>query len=578
MKDRITEIIKKSSIALLIELTMILMITTLLFILNITITKLHLPIITIIAVIGFLVFYRKDDKKINLIAILVAFVIFAGITFGEGKIYDSTADGNTYHKLAVGCLKNGWNPNYEDSQDFTREKGNIFDPSEENVNTKWVDHYAKATEIFGAVIYAFTNNIESGKGYTLILMYSAFGILFSYLYHDKKRNLFTSLIIPFLLVFNAITVVQIFNYYVDGALMISILLIIYSLIVESENNSTDNKENLLILAINIIWCINIKFTGIGFAGIFCLVFYIYWLIKAFKENSENGIKILKKYTIFYIIVVIISIAIVGYSSYVRNTIDHGHPLYPLKGEGHVDNMVLMEQPTSFKDKNHLEIFLISIFSKGENVSPSYSNQNIQPTLKIPFTVSMDEIENYCIPDIRVGGYGPLFSIIFIASIIGTIYIIVKLIKQKRWNLFVPYILIISTITGLILALDGNYWARYIPYFYAIPMMVLIDLLWDKENKIKFLLGIILSIIMLINVNMVLYTTVKSTKISNSYIKNVLGNFIEYYNENKENEISIKLNHMGLQGVLYNLNDLGIDKYELNQNIEGKNDGYFFKYN
>ena len=154
----------------------------------------------------------------------------------------------------------------------------------------------------------------------------------------------------------------------------------------------------------------------------------------------------------------------------------------------------------------------------------------------------------------------------------------KLIKQKRWNLFVPYVLIISTITGLILALDGNYWARYIPYFYAIPIMVLVDLLWEKENKIKFLLGILLSIIMLINVNMVLYTTVKSTKISNSYIKNVLGNFIEYYNENKENEISIKLNHMGLQGVLYNLNDLGIDKYELNQNIEGKNDGYFFKYN
>ena len=578
MKDKITEIIKKSSIALLIEVTTILVITTLLFIFNVTITKLHLPIITIIAVIGFIFFYRKDNKKINFIAILVAIAVFVGITYFEGKIYDSTADGNTYHKLAIGCLKNGWNPNYEDSQDFTKDKGNVFDPSEENVNTKWVDHYAKATEIFGAVIYAFTNNIESGKCYTIILMYSAFGIVFSYLYSNKRRSLFASLVISILLVFNAITVVQMFNYYVDGALMISILLIIYSLIVESENNLTDDKENLLILAMNIIWCINIKFTGIGFAAVFCFVFYVYWLIKAFKENRENGIKILKKYTIFYIIVVIISIAIVGYSSYVRNTIDHGHPLYPLKGEGHVDNMVLMEQPTSFKDKNHLEIFLISIFSKGENVSPSYSDQNVQPTLKIPFSVSIEEIENYCIPDIRVGGFGPLFSIVFIASIVGTLYISLKLFKQKKWNLFIPYVLIIAIITGLILALDGNYWARYIPYFYAIPMMVLVDLLWNKENKIKFLLGIILSIIMLVNVSMVLYTTIKSTKTSNKYIKNVLGIFTEYYNENKENGISIKLDHMGLQGVLYNLDDSGIDEYEVNQNMEGKNEGYFFKYN
>lgn len=578
MKQKITEIIKKSSIALLMEITMILVLTTILFFFNITITKWHLPIITILTIIFFGFFYRKDNKKINLISILIAIIIFTGITYFEGKIYDSTADGNTYHKLAIGCLKNGWNPNYEDSQDFTKDKGNVFNPSEENVNTKWVDHYAKATEIFGAVIYAFTDNIETGKGYTLILIYSAFGIIFSYLYNDKKRSLFASLLVAILLSFNAITAVQIFNYYVDGALMISILLIIYSLIVECEKKLTNDKENLLILAMNIILCINIKFTGVAFAAFFCFAFYVYWLIKAFKENRENGIKVLKKYTIFYIIVVLISIVIVGFSSYTRNTIEHGHPLYPLKGKGHVDNMVLMEQPTSFNDKNHLEIFLISIFSKGENVSPSYSDQNIQPTLKIPFSFSIEEIENYSIPDIRVGGFGPLFSVIFIISMISTCYIIIRLIKQKKWELLIPYLLVLGVIAILILILDGNYWARYIPYFYAIPLIVLVDFLWNKENKIKFLLGIILSIIMLVNASMVLYTTIKSTKTSNKYIKNVLGIFTEYYNENKENGISIKLDHMGLQGVLYNLDDSGIDEYEVNQNMEGKNEGYFFKYN
>lgn len=68
-----------------------------------------------------------------------------------------------------------------------KENGNVFDTSEDNINTLWIDHYAKGTEIYAAVIYAFTGNIETGKGYTVLLMYVAFGILFSYLYKDKKE-------------------------------------------------------------------------------------------------------------------------------------------------------------------------------------------------------------------------------------------------------------------------------------------------------------------------------------------------------------------------------------------------------
>ena len=419
-KNTIIEIIKKSAIFLLIEIVAILLITTLLFLVGITVTRWHLPIITIIAIAECMLFYKKDNWKINIIAIVLGMLLFVGTTFIEGKIYDFTADGNTYHKLAIGSMKNGWNPAYEDSKDFKKENGNVFNTSEDNINTLWIDHYAKGTEIYAAVIYAFTGNIETGKGYTVLLMYVAFGILFSYLYKDKKRSLFTSLAVSVLLAFNTITIVQIFNYYVDGALMISILLILYACIVESDKEKYNQKENLLVLASSILLCINIKFTGLAFAGIFCFAFYVYWLIRAYRQGKEEFIDTLKKYTIFYIVTVLVSIGIVGYSSYTRNMIDHGNPLYPLYGEGHVENMVVKEQPSSFSDKNNLQIFLISIFSKGENVSPTYSSENVQPTLKIPFTLSKEEIKNYSIPDIRVGGFGPLFSVVFVASMIGTI--------------------------------------------------------------------------------------------------------------------------------------------------------------
>ncbi len=574
-KSIITEVIKKSAIFLLVEIVTILLITTLLFFINVTVTGWHLPIITIISIGITLLFYKKDNIKINIVAILLGLIIFTGVTFIEGKIYDTTADGNTYHKLAIGALKNGWNPNYEDSKDFDKEDGNPFDISEENINTLWIDHYAKGTEIFASVIYAFTGNIESGKGYTALLMYIAFGILFSYLYQDKKISLIASLAISILLPFNAITVVQVFNYYVDGALMVAVLLILFACIVESLGKQENQKEILFILASSILLCINIKFTGLAFAGIFCLAFYIYWMIKAIKQGKEEFIKQFKKYTIFYIVTVIVSIGIVGYSSYMRNMIDHGNPLYPLYGEGHVDNMVVQEQPSSFANKNHLEIFLISIFSKGENVSPTYSQENIQPTLKIPFTTSIEEIENYSIPDIRMSGFGPLFSGIFILSLIGTIYIIVRFIKAKNWNLLIPYLIILGITFILILALDGGYWARYIPYFYAIPMIVLTYLLWDKDKKVHYVLGIILTVIMFINIGLVTYTTLKSTKDNDAYVGKRINEFVQYCHDNEN--VDIQLNHSGVQGALYNIDDRGVTNYNIKEDIVGENEGYFFKY-
>lgn len=576
-KNIFTEILKKSSIFMIYEMVMILVITSVLFLVKISISMWHLPIITAISILLFMIFYKKDKKTINLIAVIIALIIFAGVTYIEGKVYDSTADGNTYHKLAIGCMKNGWNPCYESCLYFNEEKGNTFDVSNENVNVNWVDHYAKATEIFAAVIYGFTNNIECGKGYTLLLMYGVFGIIFTYLFEDKKRSLLTSLIIPFLLVFNAITIVQIFNYYVDGALMLSLLLLLFECIIESEKNVKHRAENFIILAFSIVLCINIKFTGVVFAALFCFAFYVFWIINGFKETKEIGLKKLKEYTVFYSIVVSISLLIVGFSSYAKNFIDHGHPLYPLYGEGHVQNMVLMEQPKSFNDKSNIEIFLISIFSKGENVSPSYSENNVQPKLKIPFAILDGEINNYSIPDIRVGGFGPLFSVVFIVSIVGTIYMIIDFIKNKKYQLLIPYLIILGIITFLLLLLDGNYWARYIPYFYAIPILVLTYLLWEKEKINAYIIGISISIIMIINAVTIFDVTLRSTYRTDKYIGKRVNDFILFCEENKDEDIEIKLNHMGLQGVLYNLDDWKIDNYVVADKIEGNKEGFMFTY-
>lgn len=578
MKEKILQTIKKSAMFLLLLTVAILVITASLFFIKITVTPYHLPIIYLLAIGIYCFYYKKENWKINLSGLILATIIFMTSIIIFSNIYDVTSDGNTYHKLAIGSMKNGWNPVYESSKDFTVEDGNIFNPDEKNMNTLWADHYTKGTEIFAAVIYAFTGNIESGKIYTILFMYIVFGILFSYLAEQKKVNVVASLAISILLVVNPITLVQMGNYYIDASLGLMLYLIFYGMIVQCDDTvKMDRKEILFVMASAIIWGINIKLTGIAFTAIFCAVGYFYLLYKKYKEGKEQFLKELKIQTIFYMIVVVLSVVIVGYTSYFKNMIFFGHPLYPLYGEGAVENIGTKEAPKSFAEKSRVRTFLISIFSKGENVSAShYKGDNpVLPKLKIPFTFTKEEVENYNIPDIRMSGFGPLFSGIFILTAIGTLYIIIDLIRKKKFNILIPYLLLLGTMALILLIFDGNYWARYIAFIYAMPMFVLYYLLKNIDNKLKLTLGIIVTILIAMNTALVLKVSISNMKTSTNYVRTKLQEFEKYSKENEK--VEIKLNDIVYQSILYNLDDLRINNYDVNQEKELEKELYFSKY-
>ena len=572
----IFDIIKKSSIFLLVLFLLIMTLTSLGFFVKISISKLHLPIIYLITIIGFCIFYKKDKIQKRIISILLATFVFVVGSVLVGQIYDVTSDGNTYHKLIIGELKNGWNPVYEDSKDFGKEDGNAFDVLEENYNQRWADHYAKGTEMIAANIYALTENIETGKVYTIILMYIVFGLVTSYLINEKKKSIVLSLIIGFLLVVNPTTLVQFNTFYVDAAVMLSIAIILYGLIsITDKKNDINKMEKYIVLLSGIALCINAKFTGVAFAAMFCFAFYVYWLVLAYREGKKEFISKLKEYSIFYVIAVVLSVGVVGYTSYVENFIRFGHPLYPLYGDPTVQNIPEKEQPKSLADNNNMEKFLISILCKGENVLPSYPVDQNQPQPKIPFTVSMDEIQNYTIPDIRIGGFGPWFSGIMIFVGIATLYLLIKLARQKRWDIFVPYILILGVMAILICAIDGTYWARYVAYFYFVPIMALIGLFFNTKDKKQIIAGSIISILMVVNIAMIAYASFNNILTSSKYVGEKLGQFRDY--AQTQEVVIIKLNEEGFQSVCYNIDDLGVENYEIDQSIETTRDGLFFSY-
>jgi len=575
MKETIIRIIKNSAIILLLMITYVIVITSILYLIKIPITKIHLPISLVFAILTMFLLpsMKKNRKELSISGGISIFLILMSILL-TWNTYDLTADGNCYHKLAIGSLKNGWNPVYQNNEDFGIKEGNVFDvKTEESKNYVWTNHYAKGHWIFSANVYKLTDNIETGKIINLLMGYICFALVLSYF--SRKTGMIRAIIISLLLVINPITIVQTMNYYVDGLIGLTIFVIIYALIVLTDKKiETSRLQEFLILACAIIICVNIKFTGLVFAAIFCFGFYAYWLISDYKEDQEKFKKHLWQYTLFYVVVVVIAVVVVGASSYVKNLFEHGHPFYPLFGEGKYDIITTM-QPNYFSERNVIQKFLISMFSKGENVTYSYETEGTKPTLKIPFTFSKEELNNYTIPDIRIGGFGVLFSGIFILSCIGYVYMLIKWIKNKEYNTLIPSVIIMGIIGILILIIDGSWWARYTPYLYLLPIMVLAYFLNDKEDKIKIVLGSIFAILIASNALLLSAVTYKNYKVNYDYIDNSLEALYEYQKESNE-KINIKLNSNPFESVQYNLEDKGI-QVNTNNEIETTKYGYFFRY-
>lgn len=81
--------------------------------------------------------------------------------------------------------------------------------------------------------------------------------------------------------------------------------------------------------------------------------------------------------------------------------------------------------------------------------------------------------------------------------------------------------------------------------------------------------------MIINISLVTYANLKSTRANDLYAGNKINEFVQYAHDNEV--VEIKLNHSGVQGALYNIDDRGVTNYVVKEEVEQERDGYFFKY-
>lgn len=533
--------------------------------LNVKNTLELIQIISVIIPIIVFLFKSIDNNKNKIIILVIYLFLLLILPFIYNKTYDLTVDGNSYHKTAIAFIKNGWNPIYETSRSFQKNNDNVVKLEKQDKIDLWIEHYPKATWIIAAVIYNMTGNIESGKCITLILSIMLFLITYNLLRKvlDKKWSIIISLIT----VLNPIVLVQIFTYYVDGIMGILFLIEILLLFLINPKEKTNIWIWLCIVSICTIFT-NVKYTGLLCSGVIAATFYFYWLLKYRKD--KDFITIFKRITINFIIVFVTAIFLVGANSYIKNTIDHHNPLYPIIGKDKVDIITTM-QPKSFKNKNMIEKFTISLFSKTENVG--YGEK--EPQLKLPTKVYRSEIGELYAADVRIGGFGPLFALVVIITIPILIYSIAKIVKKEKSSAQYIYLPTIAIIISSILV-GENWWARYVPQLYLFQVGTIISLIYirkynkNKTNKVNSVATLIVLGALIMNLlpfGYIKYKELTNFKIITSDLKTM----------RKMKNLKLKLGGMNdLYGYFYTLNDNDV-KYTIKNNIEEKKLRYMYSW-
>jgi len=532
---------------------MILIVSSVVFLFNMSISKLFLLIAIIMATtLYYMICLKRSDFKLSEIVIgnVLAVFVFIGAICLCLTIYDFAWDSNWYHKTAVGSIKEGWSPLYESFLKFINLNDiNVYFISASRV---WAQYYCKASWIIGANMYLLVDNIEVAKVVNLIMIY----VLFTFSYHylvSSRLKIWQALIISVLLIYNPITCVQTFTLYVDSLLLTTLFSLIIMLFAAVDENYELNKfVKYFSLGLLIIFCVNVKFTGLAYAGIFCLLFFVITMVKAyinknFKDQLINNIK-------YYFMVCSIGILLVGSSTYVTNLVRKGHVFYPLAGKEQIDIMT-GNQPASFNEKSTIKKLFISIFSETENVSG-----NKEPKLKPLFSVSESEKEVASVTyDIRIGGFGPLFGGILVVSLVMLVgELIILWSKSKEW--FWIILSLNLTIFLMLFLITESWWARYSPYLYLIPIIVLAVLfVIANDSKICLKIGTLVMaafivICLLINASyFVKYIGICKEK--TDIAKETLVNLSQ---ESKNNTLNISLVHESLGGLEFNFKDYDIN--------------------
>jgi len=424
----------------------------------------------------------------------------------ETPIYDISFDGQNYHQEGIIQLKEGWNPHVTQLPTTIHPFTRLF-----------TQHFAKGTWYMDSCIYSITGHIQSGKATNILLIVSSFLVTLSVILKLTKLTFWESALFSSLLSFNPVWACQYLSFYVDGQISSCLLILICSFV--ALEKQLYNKYMLLLLsAISLMILVNLKFTGIIYGTILSLGFI---LIQVIRRRTQEALE----NTAFLGFAGLIGVLCIGYGTYVINQTQFGHPFYPIYGaSSSFQTFFDASIPSNFKNSNSFISFLRSLFSQSGLIETQAN-----AILKLPFTISWDELKIFVREEPRTSGFGPLFSgCILLSLFLLTLVIWFEKVKPQV-ELQVACLFILLSV----IIIPANWWARYIPQFYFLILLIPLWVVAKTKKKLLKTFALLITLLFCLNTGLIwgIYTinSIQKTLKINDQItfyknRNVLADF------------------------------------------------------
>ena len=389
---------------------------------------------------------REGLKGRSRIAPLVAALAILGVSLLlSAAFFDMSWDGLWYHQTAIYQMAHGWNP--------LRDPLHTFTPSLED----YVRYYAKGPWYVALALFRFSPHIEWAKPAPWMAMAAMFLATLAALVDFGVRRR-TALAIAILVSINPVVVFELPTYLVDGLLISGLTCYVAALA------RSLRRPSPLVVAVGVaaaILCANAKFSGFVYLCFFCAAGGVYLLI--------HHRRMLSRYVAIHAAAFLLATCLFGFNPYVTNTVQRGHPFYPWFGTAAHPSYAMRgrdpndmyETPKNLLGHNRFFRFYYALFGR-PGAEPYFPGHNAR--LMWPFDVSWRDVDIYYFPDVRVSGFGPLFSGAFLISLV---LLGVALVRPGLSREFV--ILFVGTVVASVLVGLHLWWARYGPQLWWLPV-------------------------------------------------------------------------------------------------------------
>ncbi len=502
---------------------------------------------------GVLAYIRKAPWYSLTIA-LFAIVFMLLCAHFASQFIDLDWDSNKYHMADAGLLAEGWNPFRSSMMDYTA-KSAALPGSGIDWLTQQVDNQPKASFTIAACFYAFFGALEFGKAFNLISMAACLCISAPLIRDALKLSRLASGLCVFFAVVNPVTVTQVICMYNDG-FVFQILTIVAVCLAYMAFCDEGRYAYICKWAAFMAIClaVNVKTSALIHCAILWLFYYFARLAIGYKQRLDHTL--MKKRNIamvwYWAAWCICAVLVVGSITYVVNWYRYGSPVAGMLGETSINTMITDEMGLNILALPSFVQFFIALFSPSENITFTAIR------LKLPFTFSLTELAASA-EDTRMGGWGFLYSGIFLISLV---VIIITLIRLKRNRSKYYGLLLISLIVVFVPVFIVPYlwWGRYYCQLFWISSIALCCLFAPnkKEGMGRRIGSILLGIAMcgLLTLNMLPQYNRILERIEDSASQTQAVKSLKVLSQIYDLDVS----GMVFPGSLYNLRDGGLEGY------------------